>query len=117
MLSSRPRRAPDRTERGGLDRRACSGVAEVVAKPRSVSALPLWRHAGGSRDELPQRVFMRTSGITATLPAQDLGRAKAFYVRRSDSKQSSPDFSRQAMDGWASRSEMVSTSSTSIPPG
>jgi len=25
---------------------------------------------------------MRTSGITATLPAQDLGRAKAFYAEK-----------------------------------
>jgi hypothetical protein len=25
---------------------------------------------------------MRTSGITAALPAQDLGRAKAFYVEK-----------------------------------
>ena len=25
---------------------------------------------------------MNTSGITATLPAQDLGRAKAFYIEK-----------------------------------
>ena len=25
---------------------------------------------------------MKTSGITATLPAQDLGRAKAFYIEK-----------------------------------
>jgi predicted enzyme related to lactoylglutathione lyase len=28
------------------------------------------------------RIFMRTSGITAALPAQDLARAKAFYLEK-----------------------------------
>jgi predicted enzyme related to lactoylglutathione lyase len=31
---------------------------------------------------LPGSVFMKTSGITAALPAQDLGRARAFYVEK-----------------------------------
>jgi hypothetical protein len=32
--------------------------------------------------ELYRRVFMKTSGITAALPAQDLGRAEAFYIEK-----------------------------------
>jgi predicted enzyme related to lactoylglutathione lyase len=32
--------------------------------------------------ELHRRVFMKTSGITAALPAQDVGRAKAFYIEK-----------------------------------
>src|SRR5467141_1939515 len=37
---------------------------------------------GLSSGELYRRVFMKTSGITAALPAQDLGRAKAFYIEK-----------------------------------
>ena len=44
---------------------------------------------------------MKTSGIMVALPAQDLGRAKAFYIERSGSRRSSPTFSRQAMGEWA----------------
>src|SRR5260370_17759917 len=35
-----------------------------------------------SSGQLPRRAFMNTSGITAALPAQDLDRAKAFYVEK-----------------------------------
>jgi hypothetical protein len=61
-------------------------------------------------------MFMKTSGITAALPAQDPGRARAFYVEKVESMQSSPTLSRRAMDEWASWLEMASTSSSSIPP-
>jgi hypothetical protein len=40
---------------------------------------------------------MKTSGITAALPAQDLGRAKAFYVEKVGFRHSSPTFSRHEM--------------------
>lgn len=59
---------------------------------------------------------MKTSGITATLPAQEMGRAKAFYIEKVDFSQSSPTFLWLVMGRWASRSEMVSTSSSSTPP-
>jgi predicted enzyme related to lactoylglutathione lyase len=32
--------------------------------------------------ERHRRVFMKTSGITAALPARDPGRAKAFYIEK-----------------------------------
>ena len=44
------------------------------------------------------RRVMKTSGITAALPAQDLGRAKAFYVERVGLQALESDFLR-ARDG------------------
>jgi predicted enzyme related to lactoylglutathione lyase len=41
-----------------------------------------WSHAGGSSGELYRKVYMKTYGITAALPAQDVGRAKAFYIEK-----------------------------------
>jgi hypothetical protein len=38
------------------------------------------RERSGRPDVIPP--VMKTSGITAALPAQDLGRAKAFYVEK-----------------------------------
>jgi predicted enzyme related to lactoylglutathione lyase len=35
-----------------------------------------------SSGERHGRVFVKTSGIAATLPARDLGRAKAFYIEQ-----------------------------------
>ena len=60
---------------------------------------------------------MKTSGIAAALPAQDLGRAKAFYIEKIG-LQAVESKSLEASDGrgWAQRLE-VSTSATSIPPG
>ena len=60
---------------------------------------------------------MKTSGITAALPAQDLGRAKAFYVEKVGFQALESAFLRHYMGRWASRLEMVSASSSSIPPG
>ena len=51
------------------------------------------RLPGGDR-----RVFMKTSGITATLPAQDLGRAKEFYVEKVGLRAVESNF-LQASDG------------------
>jgi hypothetical protein len=44
---------------------------------------------------------MKTSGITATLPAQNLERARAFYVEKVGLEAVESRFSRQAMGGWA----------------
>ena len=46
---------------------------------------------------------MKTSGITATLPAQEMGRAKAFYIEKVDFSQSSPTFLWLVMGRWASQ--------------
>jgi predicted enzyme related to lactoylglutathione lyase len=43
---------------------------------------------------------MKTSGITATLPAQDLGRAQAFYVEKVGLQARESDFLK-ARDGQA----------------
>ena len=43
---------------------------------------------------------MKTSGITAALPAQDLGRAKAFYAEKAGLQALESDFP-QARDGRA----------------
>jgi predicted enzyme related to lactoylglutathione lyase len=57
------------------------GSAHRVSKSvgrRGIIALCGWLSIRG----LCRKVFMETSGITATLPAQDLGRAKAFYSEK-----------------------------------
>jgi hypothetical protein len=51
---------------------------ERERRRRRIIALCGWLSGGGLR----RRVFMKTSGITATLPAQDLGRAQAFYSEK-----------------------------------
>jgi hypothetical protein len=60
-----------------------------------------WCYTGGSLPVTQKAVFMETSGITATLPAQDLGRARAFYAERVGLRRPRPTFSRQPMGGWA----------------
>jgi hypothetical protein len=44
---------------------------------------------------------MKTSEITAALPAQYLGRAKAFYVEKVGLQALEFFFSRQEMGNWA----------------
>jgi hypothetical protein len=76
-----------------------------------------WCYTGGSLPVTQKAVFMETSGITATLPAQDLGRARAFYAERVGLQAAEADF-LEATDGRVGlRFEMVSTSSLSIPLG
>jgi hypothetical protein len=41
-----------------------------------------WRTGSAAADPTSYHPVMKTSGITAALPAQDLGRAKAFYVEK-----------------------------------
>jgi hypothetical protein len=53
----------------------------------------------------------------AALPAQDLGRAKAFYVEKVGLQALESDFLKARDGGWAWRWEMVSASCSSIPPG
>ena len=60
---------------------------------------------------------MKTSGITAALPAQDLGRAKTFYVEKWDFKHLSPPFSGQETGRWASWLEMVQPAPRLSRPG
>jgi predicted enzyme related to lactoylglutathione lyase len=47
---------------------------------------------------MPYHPVMRTSGIAATLPAQDVGRAKAFYIDKVGLQALQPD-SLRARDG------------------
>ena len=61
---------------------------------------------------------MKTSGITAALPAQDLGRAKkTFYVERVGLQALESPLFRQETGRWASWLEMVSASSSVSRPG
>jgi hypothetical protein len=55
-------------------------------------------YTGGSLPVTQKGVFMETSGITATLPAQDLGRARAFYAERVGLQAAEADF-LEATDG------------------
>ena len=41
-----------------------------------------WRTISAAAGRSSDDPVMKTSGFTAALPAQDLGRAKAFYVER-----------------------------------
>ena len=43
---------------------------------------------------------MKTSGITAALPAQDPGRAKAFYVEKVGLQAVESDSLQASDDGW-----------------
>ena len=56
---------------------------------------------------------MKTSGITAALPAQDLARAKDFYIEKVGLQALESSF-LEASDG-ASLLEMARTGSSSIP--
>jgi hypothetical protein len=63
-----------------------------------------------------RRVRMKTSGITAALPGQDLSRARQFYLEKVGLQAVQCQFLNAAMGGWVSLSEMLSISLFFIPP-
>jgi hypothetical protein len=77
-----------------------------------------WRTGSAVAGRTSYHPAMKTSGITAALSAQDLGRAKAFYVEKVGLQALESAFlkARDGQVGGASRSEMASASCSSIPP-